>query len=219
MLNNTQIEGDHYSIYSGRDANVDPSFQPANGYLYDLTNIPSQYPGLTYFIWHRKNLGGAPVWPLMKYEVETGPDDIMTAVGLTDIFTAASIPIWFDESTPAETGLVESGVIGVVVWLNGKADIPAGNYTITYLYGAFRLSPTANYQVFSYDSLLPWFAMSVVDSSGTQHGHLPWTSSGDNLFAATWPMPKLPTLARPSALRGRAVLWVSVSSTFSIGLR
>jgi hypothetical protein len=34
---------------------------------------PGFYPGLCYVMWQRKNLGGAPIWPMMKYEIETMP--------------------------------------------------------------------------------------------------------------------------------------------------
>jgi hypothetical protein len=59
-------ESDYFKIFWGDDG------QPADTYLMEQTGLPGcTFPGLCHIVWQRKNLGGSPVWPLMRYEIET----------------------------------------------------------------------------------------------------------------------------------------------------
>ena len=72
-IRNGAREADYFRFFFGRDPAVDPSYQPVDAYLAAQTGLQSCWPGLCYCVWQRKNLGGAPTWPLMRYEIETMP--------------------------------------------------------------------------------------------------------------------------------------------------
>ncbi len=172
--NNPGKEGDNFRIRFGHDPLDAPAgsapYQPVDPYLLAQAGLVSAYPGLGDIVWHRKLLGGSPSWPLMKYEIETRPDDVMAAAGLYDPFTPAGIPIYFPETTPAS-----SDTRSVTVWLNGKQPIPAGTYTITYQNGAFKLNSGAGWQ--TYCPNVPNFFINVVGTGGAVATTTPYTDN------------------------------------------
>jgi hypothetical protein len=172
-------------VYSGR------TDQPADPFINLVTSRVTAYPGMAHILLYKFNLGSGTSWPPLKLEYEVRPEDIAAACGLD--LSVLGVPPWMDETTSPEVGQgtitttihdphfgdypVTTTIQGITVWFNGKANLPAGSYTITYIAGAYKMTPEAPWQVHTTLSDSSTH-IQIVDDTGTSYGETPGSILG-----------------------------------------